>query len=67
MFSIEEYSIFRTFGLYISFAGMLHFGFSDGLYVKYGGLRESDINREQFKKYTFFPSVYKCYLYTYNW
>ncbi|MBJ8189865.1 hypothetical protein JDS79_23445 [Bacillus cereus] len=54
MFSIEEYSIFRTFGLYISFAGMLHFGFSDGLYVKYGGLRESDVNREQFKKYTSF-------------
>lgn len=58
MFSIEEYSIFRTFGLYISFAGMLHFGFSDGLYVKYGGLRESDINREQFKKYTSFFLVF---------
>lgn len=58
VFSIEEYSVFRTFGLYISFAGMLHFGFSDGLYVKYGGLRESDVSREQFKKYTSFFLVF---------
>lgn len=35
--SIENYSIVRTFGLYIGYCTVLHFGFSDGIYIILGG------------------------------
>ncbi|MCK4240570.1 MAG: hypothetical protein KAX30_03035, partial [Candidatus Atribacteria bacterium] len=34
---IENYAIYKTFGLYVGYVGILHFGFVDGLYIKYGG------------------------------
>lgn len=34
---VEGYAIIKTFGLYIGYAGMLHLGFSDGMYILLGG------------------------------
>lgn len=35
--NVEGYAIIKTFGLYIGYAGMLHLGFSDGMYILLGG------------------------------
>ena len=35
--SIESYADIKTFQLYISYVGLLHFGYVDGMYLKYGG------------------------------
>lgn len=48
--SIEAYSLVKTFQLYINYAGFLHFGYVDGMYLKYGGLEFKEINQEEFKK-----------------
>ena len=45
--SIDNYALFRTFTLYVSFIGILHLGFVDGLNVKYGGLSIDKINRSE--------------------
>ncbi len=35
--SIESYAVIKTYQLYISYAGLFHLGFIDGMYLKYGG------------------------------
>lgn len=35
--SIDSYAQIKTYQLYISYAGLLHFGFVDGMYLRYGG------------------------------
>ena len=47
--SIDGYAGYQTFMLYISYVGLLTFGFHAGMFVKYGGRNESQINKEQFK------------------
>lgn len=41
--SVETYAAIKTFQLYASYTGVLHFGFVDGIYLKYGGRNLSDI------------------------
>lgn len=35
--SVDTYALVKTFQLYASYAGLLHFGYVDGIYLKYGG------------------------------
>lgn len=35
--TISEYGYWQLFILYSGYVGLLHFGYSDGLYIKYGG------------------------------
>lgn len=44
---IDSYSVVRTFGLYIGYCSVLHFGFSDGIYIILGG---KNLNTELQKK-----------------
>ena len=34
--SIESYSDIKLFQLYVTYLGILHLGYSDGMYLKYG-------------------------------
>lgn len=49
--SIESYSIIKTFVLYISYAGILHLGFSDGIYILLGGKKITEITKDKIKGY----------------
>ena len=44
--SIEAYATIKTFQLYVSYIGLFHLGYSDGLYLRYGGksIKELDKN-----------------------
>lgn len=35
--SVETYAMIKTYTLYNTFAGVFHFGYLDGMYLKYGG------------------------------
>lgn len=35
--SVESYAGIKEFQLYVSYVGLLHFGYVDGIYLKYGG------------------------------
>ncbi|KPK84760.1 MAG: hypothetical protein AMS27_09145 [Bacteroides sp. SM23_62_1] len=48
--SLEQYAYLKTFALYLSLAGILHFGYIDGIYIKYGGKFSHEIN----------PAILKC-------
>ena len=47
--SIENYSYLKTYTFYLSYVGLLHFGFVDGMYIKYGGTSIIDIDNEKLK------------------
>lgn len=44
--SVETYAMIQTFNLYVSYVGLFHLGYVDGIYLKYGGkkLEECDQN-----------------------
>lgn len=47
--SIDQYAYLKTFTLYIGYVGILHFGFIDGLYIKYGGKTENELDKSILK------------------
>jgi len=51
---ISSYGYFKTYTLYISYVGLFHFGFIDGIYLFYGGSEYGDLNKSQFRFYFHF-------------
>lgn len=47
---LTAYAALKTFTLYISYVGILHFGFVDGIFVKYGGRRYEEIDKNELEK-----------------
>lgn len=45
--SVDSYSMVKTYALYISYAGFFHLGYSDGMYLKFGGRSVSDLKRKE--------------------
>ncbi|WP_332237851.1 lipopolysaccharide biosynthesis protein [Sporolactobacillus sp. KGMB 08714] len=43
---INAYADIKTFTLYVSYLGILHLGFIDGVFIKYGGERFNRIDRD---------------------
>ena len=48
--SVESYAALKTFLLYTSYIGILHLGYVDGIYIKYGGKTIGSIDAEEFAK-----------------
>jgi O-antigen/teichoic acid export membrane protein len=46
---IDQYAFLKTYTLYISYVGILHFGFLDGIYLKYGGKYKNSLNKKELK------------------
>lgn len=47
--SVDCYAEIKTFQLYVSYAGVLHFGYEDGMYIKYGGCQIGRIDKKELK------------------
>ena len=47
LLSIETYSDIRLFQLYVTYLGILHFGFSDGMYLRHGGKSIDEIDKKE--------------------
>lgn len=45
--SVESYSLLKSFHLYISYIGILHLGYINGMYLDFGGKTISEIGREK--------------------
>lgn len=44
--SIDSYSAIKTYQLYVVYIGILHFGYEDGMYLKYGGKSLTELDEE---------------------
>ena len=45
--SVEGYGYYKLYTFYAAYIGVCHLGFCDGIYLKYGGKSESDIDKEE--------------------
>ena len=54
---VSEYGYYKTFTLYSSYIGLFHFGFVDGIYLKYAGKKYEDLCKEKFRLYSKFLFV----------
>jgi len=57
--SVEDFGLFRKFMLYISFTGIMHLGFIDGIYLFFAGKGLINIERSIFNKYRLFFIVFQ--------
>ncbi len=61
MLFVNTYSEIKLFQLYVAYIGILHLGFSDGMYLKYGGRNIKDLNfssiQSEFKTFKCFQFV----------
>lgn len=51
---LTEYGYYKTFTLYSSYIGLLHFGFVDGIYLKFAGKSYEELNKPSFRFYSRF-------------
>lgn len=49
---ITDYGYYKTFTLYATYVGLFHFGFSDGIYLKYGGKGYDELEKTNFRAFT---------------
>jgi O-antigen/teichoic acid export membrane protein len=61
-FSLENYGYYKLFTLFISFYGIFHFGFIDGIYLKYAGLNYPELNKDLFRRFTFFLFISQTFM-----
>ncbi len=51
---VSEYGYYKTFTLYSSYIGILHFGFVDGIYLKFAGKKYEELDCPQFRTFSRF-------------
>lgn len=51
---VEDYAYYQIYALYASFVSILHFGFINGIYLKFGSYDYDDLPQEKFRGYTKF-------------
>lgn len=54
IFSKQDYGFYKLFLLYLSYVGLFHFGFIDGIYLKFGGVDYDDLPKEKFRSFSKF-------------
>lgn len=54
---IDDYGIYKTFTLYATYVGIFQFGFTDGIYLKYGDKNFDCLDRN---KFSFFSQFFIC-------
>lgn len=52
--SVENFGYYRLFVLYATYFGLFHFGFIDGIYLRYGGKNYEDLDKNEFRSFTRF-------------
>lgn len=52
--SVSSYGYFRLFSLYLTYIGVMHFGFIDGIYLKYAGNEYDQLEKNKFRFFTKF-------------
>ena len=48
LIGVEEYGYWQLYIFYTSYVGFLHFGWNDGIYLRYGGEQYENLNKDLF-------------------
>lgn len=56
---IDDYAYLKVFTFYVTYVGVSHLGFLDGIYIKYGAYDYKDLPREKFRGYVRFLVLFQ--------
>lgn len=56
---VTEYGYYKTYALYASYAALFHFGFVDGILLKFAGTDYRELNPPEMRSYTQFFFVFQ--------
>lgn len=59
---VTNYGYYKVFTLYLTYIGLFHFGFIDGIYLKFGGVDYKDLNRSKFRSYFKFLLLFELFI-----
>ena len=51
LLGLTNYGYYKVFVLYLTYIGLFHFGFIDGIYLKFGGLSYEELDKGSFRSY----------------
>ena len=51
---VQEFAYFKIFTFYLTYVGLMHFGFVDGIYIKYGKYDYEELPKKKFRLYFIF-------------
>lgn len=57
LLGVEQFGYWQIFLLYINYVGLLHFGFNDGIYLRYGHYDYNELPKERFRSYFAFLTI----------
>ena len=52
LMGVDDYGYYKMFILYGTYTALLHFGFNDGMLIRYGGKDFKAINKKEFRMNT---------------
>ena len=56
---IDDYAYLKIFTFYVTYVGVAHLGFLDGIYIKYGAYDYKDLPKEKFRGYVKFLLIFQ--------
>ena len=48
---LEDYGLYKTFTLYVTYVGIFALGINDGIYLKFGGKNYNELDKDEFSSY----------------
>ena len=54
LFSLDDYGYFKIFSLYLTYTGILHFGFPDGFLLKNSGISYENLEKKDLRTISLF-------------
>lgn len=57
---IKEYAFWQLYAFYMSYKGLFHLGWLDGIYLRYGGQKFEELNREQLHEQLLLFFFFEC-------
>lgn len=49
---VDEYGLYKLFSLYMTYGALMHFGFVDGILLRYGGADYEELDKPRFRMYS---------------
>jgi O-antigen/teichoic acid export membrane protein len=59
---VEEYGYWQLYLFYSSYVGFLHFGWSDGIYLRYGGEEYNDLDKKTFSSQFYLMMLFQFFI-----
>lgn len=59
---VTDYGYYKIFTLYLTYIGLFHFGFIDGIYLIYAGKNYANLDKDKFRLFTKFLMIFQAIL-----